>query len=77
MDAFEALRQVREALFPEPVKDGNGYYTDSSAFWNLEGARVDLERLKADRVCINTIKRVQQQLVEAERAIVAALGPRE
>ena len=57
--------KIQAALFlPETLHAGD----------NLEGALIDIERLRgmglpADVVCIRTIKRVIKQLAKAEKAL--------
>jgi hypothetical protein len=63
MKPEEALEAISKALFPPATKQG-GTMVSGDAYWNLAGARVDLERAGANPVCIRTIERVQRQLME-------------
>jgi hypothetical protein len=58
-----ALEAINKALFAPPRREG-GLTVTGDAYWSLAGARVDLERAGASPVCIRTIERVQQQLME-------------
>lgn len=46
----------------------------ADAYDNLHGARIDLERFKADKVCLNTIDRVMQQLLSVKKVITDSEG---
>ena len=59
----DALHAIDNALFPE-TREQQGLRVSGHAYWNLAGARIDLERTGADPACIRTIQRVQQQLRE-------------
>ena len=63
MKPEEALEEIKKALFPPPRRAG-GAMVSGDAYWNLAGARTDLERTGASPVCLRTIERVQRQLVE-------------
>jgi hypothetical protein len=73
MESPAALEAIKNALFPPSRKAEGGQMISGDALDNLEGARIDLERLGADPVCIRTIERVQQQLIEVSR-ILQAVG---
>jgi hypothetical protein len=61
--ALEAIKAIDDALFPPPRREG-GLMVTGDAYWSLANARVDLERAGASAVCIRTIERVQQQIME-------------
>jgi hypothetical protein len=66
-----ALHAISEILSPPPrIEDG--LQVSGDAFWNLDGALIDLSRLGADPVCIRTIRRVQQQLKEVSNVLERA-----
>ena len=69
MKAEDALQKVNDALFPKPRKNKDGMMVDSDAYYNLEGALIDLRRQGADKGCIRTIERVQQQLVAVSKVL--------
>ena len=71
MDPEEALRAISNALFPPPRKEGD-FLVGGGAYWELEGARIDLKRMGADPVCIGTIERVQGQLLEVSEILQKA-----
>ena len=66
----EAIASALKALTPDITvkksKGGTVMEIDGSAYWNLEGALIDLKRTKADKGCIKTIERVQSQILKAE-----------
>lgn len=64
-----ALLAIREALFPKPRKRKDGIMLCADAYYELEGARIDLEHQKADKVCIRTIARVQQQIIAVSKIL--------
>ena len=65
-----ALAAINAALFPTPVRGEYDYLVNMDACLNLQGVLIDLERLKRfDPVCIRTIRRVHQQLVEVKRIL--------
>jgi hypothetical protein len=72
MESQAALEAIMNALFPPPRKAEAGFMISGDALDNLLGARIDLERLGVDPVCIRTIERVRQQLVEVSRILQAA-----
>jgi hypothetical protein len=63
MEPKAALEAINRALFPTPRKE-NGMMVNADAYENLRGVRIDLEQIGGDPVCIRTIQRVQQQLLE-------------
>lgn len=69
MTAEERLNKVRSALFPTPEDMGPRGSVDYSADENLDSAIIDLEMRDADKVCLNTLKRVYWQLVAARKVI--------
>ena len=66
-----ALRAISEILSPPPRTE-NGLRVSGDAYWNLHGARIDLERLGGDSVCIQTIRRVQEQLKDVAKVLQRA-----
>lgn len=64
MKPEDALDTINKILFPLPTKAKEGVMLDGNAYENLDGARLDLERMGADPVSIRTIERVQKQLAE-------------
>ena len=46
-----ALESVRQALSPAP-REQQGFLIRGAAYWTLEGAKLDLERMGADPICI-------------------------
>ena len=64
----DALHAIDNALFPE-TREQQGLRVSGHAYWNLAGARIDLERTVADAVCIRTIQRVQQQLLDVAKIL--------
>jgi hypothetical protein len=68
MEPEAALQAVSNALFPTPRKEGD-FLVSGDAYLALEGARIDLERLGASRVCIRTIEGVQKQLAEVSEIL--------
>ncbi len=42
---------------------------ESDAYYNLLGALIDLERMGADSVCIETMKRVNQQILSIHEVL--------
>lgn len=72
MKAEDALEKINSALFPPAKKQRDGVMIDSDAYYNLEGAILDLKRLKADAVCIRTIERVQQQILAVSKVLQKA-----
>jgi hypothetical protein len=72
MTSDEALKKIANALFPKPRKDKGGLMVDGDAYYNLEGARIDLERTGADRVCLETIESVQQQIIAVSKVLQKA-----
>jgi len=66
-----ALRAINEILSPPPRIE-NGLRVFGDAYANLDGARIDLEHLGANPVCIQTIRRVQQQLKEVSDVLEKA-----
>lgn len=75
MKAETALARINKALFPTPTKMASGAMLDQNAYYELEGALIDLERTGADRVCIETVRRVQKQINEVSN-ILRAVGAR-
>ena len=71
MDPEDALKAISNALFPPPRKEGD-MLVSGDAYLALEGARIDLTRLGADRVCIRTIGRVQKQIAEVKEILQKA-----
>jgi hypothetical protein len=63
-----ALEAISNALFPPPRREG-GLMVTGDAYWSLASARVDLERKGASPVCIRTIERVQQQIMEVAEVL--------
>ncbi|MBY0561528.1 hypothetical protein [Hyphomicrobium sp.] len=72
MKPEKALEKISSALFPTPRKERGGHLIDSDAYYNLEGALIDLKRTKADPVCIKTIERVQKQIHQVSRILIDA-----
>jgi hypothetical protein len=68
MDPAAALKAISDTLFPPPRKEGD-LLVSSDAYLGLEGARIDLERLGASRVCIRTIEKMQKQLAEVSEIL--------
>jgi hypothetical protein len=68
MEPDAALKAINNALFPPPRKEGD-WLVSGDAYLGLEGARMDLERLGASRVCIRTIEGVQKQLAEVSEIL--------
>jgi hypothetical protein len=66
-----ALQAISEILSPPPRIEDE-LHVQGDAYWNLDGVRIDLERLGADPVCIRTIRRVQQQLKEVSKVLQRA-----
>jgi hypothetical protein len=61
----EALKKINDALFPKP-----GLMLDADAYYNLEGALIDMRRSgEADKVCINTVARVQKQISAVSKVL--------
>jgi hypothetical protein len=71
MEPEAALRAISNALFPPPRKEGD-FLVGGGAYWDLEGAGIDLKRMGADPVCIRTIERVQKQLIEVSEILQKA-----
>jgi len=63
MEPKAALEAINRALFPPPRQE-QGMMVSADACENLLGVRIDLERFGGDPVCVRTIERVQQQLLE-------------
>lgn len=77
-DIDQGIKQIDAALSyipPEPasgvlavgnpraaVRDALGVDTSLDAYHNLDGALIDLRRMKADAVCVRTIERVLSQI---------------
>jgi hypothetical protein len=69
MKTEAALAAIAAALFPPPVRGEGDYPINSDACLNLQGVLIDLEQRSTDPVCIRTIRRVHQQLVEVKRIL--------
>jgi hypothetical protein len=63
MEPKAALEAINRALFPPPRQE-QGMMVSADAYENLRGVGIDLERFGGDSVCVRTIERVQQQLLE-------------
>jgi hypothetical protein len=71
IESTDNLIKIRDNLFPE-FTDVDGVSVDSCAYWNLEGAIIDLKRSNSNgdtdsindyvSCCIRTIERVQNQI---------------
>lgn len=60
---LQKIADIYETLKLNPDKS----LTSSHVRHNLEGALIDLDRLEADEVCRNTIRRAIKQLSDIER----------
>lgn len=58
----DVAKKVLGVLDPPCRKLKDGTLVSSEAYYNLEGAILDLQRKGADAVCIRTLKRVQKQI---------------
>ena len=71
MKDSEILQLVKRVLFPMPrkTKEFTGhivnYYISADALDNLTGAIESLKRENADKVSINTLERIEKQLISA------------
>jgi len=73
MNSEAALDAINRALFP-PLRRREGVMISGDACLNLGGVLFDLKRLRdnesaPDRVCIKTVERVRQQLLEVKRIL--------
>ncbi len=68
----DALAKINAALFPPPRKERGEVMVCADAYYELEGAIIDLKRLKADAVCIKTVERVQQQILAVSKVLQKA-----
>lgn len=65
----DRLIAVGNTLFPPQTENADGSHTLHDSDENLCAALYDLQRLNADRVCINTIRKVLVRLQEAKRLL--------
>ena len=72
MTPEERLQKIAAAFEKrEPIDESGLSFRSNHARHNLEGALIDMERTGvADRVCLNTVRRVIDQLAEIEKHIV-------
>ncbi len=69
----DAAEQILAVLWP-PARTGNDSFgteiqVQFDAYYELEGALIDLKRTGADPVCIRTIERVQAAIAEVAKIV--------
>ena len=73
MTPEKALETINRILFP-PLRDSHDFKhkVNGDACLGLDGALFDLKRLEADRVCIRTIERTLQKLMDVKKVLQEA-----
>lgn len=69
MNAILALEEIKDVLFARPKQREDGVLVSSDAYYELEGALIDLKRTNADEVCIRTVERVQKQISKVHKIL--------